>query len=296
MFSHNSSSKGKVLALGNIDKAINRMKAAEEVTFGGGTYSAVTAKKLGYDAAVLTKGNEVLAKWIENLESMSIEVLLEKDTSSLEVINDHTSGRWVQKILSTTGKIDFDINTNFDIIHANPLFKEIDKETLSKARKKAKLFSLDIQGIMRNERNGIMFLKELENREEWLKDVDIVHVSEAERHYVTKERRPKNICKDIQSAGPKIVLYTLGASGSFVLGEYFHKIPPFPVKEIDPHGAGDVYSVTFDTIYLETRAESKAAFFASAAASFCVEDFGYKNIQPREKVEERAKKLMKEAK
>jgi sugar/nucleoside kinase (ribokinase family) len=283
---------GTFLALGNIDRTKNITKFGEETVYGGGTYSAISALKLDYNAAVLTRGNEALHQWIKNLEKMGIEVFLEQDESTLEVINDHSSGKWIQKILSTAGKINFDIDRKFDIIHANPLFKEIDQQVLSKARKKAKLLSLDIQGIMRNERNGIMFLKELEKREEWLKGIDIVHVSDSESMYVTKETEPENICNDIQSAGPKIVLYTLGAKGSFILGKHFHNIPSFPVKEIDPTGAGDVYSATFDIIYLETGDERKAAFFASAAASFCVEDFGYKNIQSREKVEERSKELM----
>ena len=281
-----------LLALGNIDKSRNVTRAGDEIVYGGGTYSAITARKLGYNSAILTKGNEALDDWIKQLEGMGIEVFLEKDKSILEVVNDRTSGVWIQRILSTTGKINLDIDRKFDIIHVNPLFKEVDQQVIREARKKCRLLSLDIQGILRNEKNGVMYLEKLVDREAWLQGVDHVHLSDAESDFVSNERNPEDICKDLKSLGPKVVLYTMGAAGSYVLGKEFHKIPAFKVKEVDPTGAGDVYSVTFDIIYSETKDELKAAYFSSAAASFCVEDFGYKNIQPRQQVEARFKQLI----
>jgi 1D-myo-inositol 3-kinase len=282
---------GKFLAVGNIDRSKNITKFGDEIVYGGGTYSAVAARKLGYSSAVLTKGNETLHAWIRKLEEMGIDVFLENDTSTLEVINDRTSGGWVQRILSITGKISFDIVERYDIIHVNPLFKEVDQRLLRQARKKCGLLSLDIQGLLRNEKNGVMYLKKLENRKEWLEGIDIIHVSDAEGGFVSEKSNPQDICEDLKSLGPKIILYTMGPAGSFVMGREFNKIPAFEVKEIDPTGAGDIYSVTFDIIYSETKDEKAAGFFASAAASFRVEDFGYKNIQPREEVEKRFKQL-----
>ena len=281
-----------LLALGNIDKSRNITQAGDETVYGGGTYGAITAKKLGYNSAILTKGNQALDGWIKRLKEMGIEVFLEKDKSTLEVVNDRTSGVWVQRILSTTGKINLEIDRKFDIIHINPLFKEVDQEVIREARKKCRLLSLDIQGILRNEKNGVMCLEELVDRKAWLQGVDHVHLSDAESDFVSKEHDPEGICKDLKSLGPSVVLYTMGAAGSYVLGKDFHKIPAFKVREVDPTGAGDVYSVTFDIIYSETKDELKAAYFSSAAASFCVEDFGYKNIQPRQRVEARFKQLI----
>jgi len=291
----NSSSNPSFLALGNIDRSRNITKVGEQTVYGGGTYSSITATKLGYKAAVLTRGNLALARWIKNLENMGIEVFVERDKATLEVINDYSTGKWVQKILSTTGKIVFDLDRKFDIIHINPLFKEIDRETIQVARKKCKILSLEVQGLLRNSNNGTMFLEPLRGREHYFKDVDVLHVSDAEAKFVTKETEPEEICRDLQSAGPKVVLYTLGAKGSFIMGKEFHEIPAFRVREVDPTGAGDTYSASFDVKFFEGAGEKEAGFFASAAASFCVEDFGYKNIQPRERVEERFKRLVKEA-
>jgi sugar/nucleoside kinase (ribokinase family) len=284
-----------LLALGNIDKSRNITQFGNELVYGGGTYSSITARRLGYSSAILTRGNEALQPWIRQLEGMGVQVFLEQDRSTLEVVNDRTSGVWIQRILSTTDKINFDVDRKFDIIHVNPLFKEVDQDVLRKARKKCELLSLDIQGILRNEKNGVMYLERFDEREAWLEGVDVVHVSDAEIGYVSEKNNPEEICEDLKSLGPKFVLYTMGAAGSYVLGKEFRKIPAFRVKEVDPTGAGDVYSVTFDIIYSETRDEKRAAFFASAAASFCVEDFGYKNIQPRQIVEARFKQLINTA-
>jgi len=280
-----------LLALGNIDRSRNITRFGDELVYGGGTYSAITARKLDWASAILTKGNTTLDACIGRLNGMGIEVFLEDDASTLEVVNDRRSGVWNQRILSTTGKINFNVDKKFDIIHVNPLFKEVDRELLRRARKKCGLLSLDIQGILRNERNGVMYLEKLEERAAWLEGIDVVHVSESESDFVSEKDSPEEICEDLKSVGPKIVLYTMGAAGSYVLGREFNKIPAFKVKEVDPTGAGDVYSVAFDIFYSETHDERAAALFSSAAASFCVEGFGYKNIQPRQRVEARFKQL-----
>ena len=283
------------LALGNIDKTTNITKAGKETVFGGTTYSAVTARKLGLDTTVLTRGSEELKDWLATLETMGIRTILETDKATLTVTNDYTlGGEWVQKLLAKTGKMRFDLEDDFDIIHVNPLYKEIGMKIVRRARKQSKLLSVEVAGLVRDVRNGIVEANFLKNREEWLEGVDIVHFSDRERRFMSRETKPRRICEDVQSCGPRIVLYTLGANGSMVLGSGFYKIPAFKIVEVDPTGAGDVFTTTFAIRYFETENEETSGFFATAAASFKVEDFGSKNIQSRERVEERAKKLMEE--
>ena len=288
-----SENKNKFLSIGNIDKAINKTHAGQEITFGGGTYNGITAIELGWDATILTRGNEELRDWIIELEDRDIRILLQEDEATLSVFNDHTSGEMVQTLLKKTGKIVFNLDENFDIIHLNPLYKEVDVDLINKARKKCKLLSLDVQGIVREEKqNGIVGWKFLENREEWFKNLDILKVGEAEVEFVSKEIDPKKICEDLKSFGPKIIVLTFGRKGSVILGKEFYNIPALAVKEIDPTGAGDVYSTAFAIKYFETKDTREAGFFGAATASFVVEDFGARNIQPREKVEERFNQLV----
>jgi sugar/nucleoside kinase (ribokinase family) len=286
----------KILALGNIDKTTNITKAGRETVFGGTTYTAVTARKLGLDATLLTRGNEELKDWLATLGRMGIRTILEPDKSTLTVTNDYSlGGEWVQKLLAKTGRIRFDIEDYFDIIHVNPLYKEVDTKIIQRARKQSKLLSLEVAGLVRQVRNGIVTGNFIKNREEYFKDVDIVHFNERERKFVSRETEPRKICEDIQRSGPRIILYTVGANGSFVLGREFNKFPTFKVVEVDPTGAGDVFTTSFGIRYFETADERESGLFATAAASFKIEDFGSRNIQSRERVEERAEMLMEEA-
>jgi sugar/nucleoside kinase (ribokinase family) len=286
----------KFLGLGNIDKATNITKAGKETVFGGTTYSAITARKLGLDTTVLTRGNEELKDWLATLEKMDIRTILEADKSTLTVTNDYSlGGDWVQKLLAKTGKIRFDVEDNFDIIHVNPLYKEIDTKIIRKARKQSKLLSIEVAGLVRNARNGIVTGNFIKNREQWFEGIDIVHFNERERKFVSRETEPRNVCEDIQSSGPKIVLYTVGENGAFVLGREFIKIPAFKIKEVDPTGAGDVFTTSFGIRYFETENEKESGLFATAAASYKIEDFGSKNIQSRERIEERARMLTEKA-
>ena len=283
------------LALGNVDKTTNITKAGKETVFGGTTYSAVTARKLGLTTTLLTRGSDELKDWLATLETMGIRTILETDKATLTVINDYTlGGEWVQKLLTKTGKIILDLEDDFDIIHVNPLYKEISMDVIRRARKQSKLLSVEVAGLVRDARNGIVTANFLKSREEWLEGVDIVHFSDRERRFMSRETEPRRICEDVQSCGPRIVLYTLGANGSIVLGNEFYKIPAFKTTEVDPTGAGDVFTTTFAIRYFETENERASGLFATAAASFKVEDFGSKNIQSRERVEERTTKLMEE--
>jgi len=286
----------KILALGNIDKTTNITKAGRETVFGGTTYTAITAKKLGLDVTLLTRGNEELKGWLATLERMGIRTILEPDKSTLTVTNDYSpKGEWVQRLLAKTGRIRFDVEEDFDIIHVNPLYQEVDTEIIRRARKQSKLLSLEVAGLVRQARNGIVTGNFMKDRKEYFVGVDIVHFNERERKFISKETVPRKICEDIQSLGPRIVLYTVGANGSFILGSEFNELPAFEVVEVDPTGAGDVFTTSFGTRYFETADEKVSGLFATAAASFKIEDFGSRNIQTRERVEERAKMLIKEA-
>jgi sugar/nucleoside kinase (ribokinase family) len=287
-----SSENRKFLVIGNIDKATNKTPAGEETTFGGSTYCSIVANKLGWETTLVARGNEELSEWIIELEDMGIRAFLQPDEATLTVINDYTTGTWIQRVLKKTGKINFNLDEKFDVIHLNPLLQEIDIALLRQARKKCKLLSLDVQGIVRHDVNGITTLKFLENRKEWFKNLDILKVGEDEIKFVSKETDPRKICEELKSFGPKIVVLTFGENGSVVLGKEFLNIPALAVKTVDPAGAGDSYATSFAIKYFETKDERQAGFFGAATASFVVEDFGARNIQPREKVEERFNKLI----
>ena len=58
--------------------------------------------------------------------------------------------------------------------------------------------------------------------------------------------------------------------------------PAFPVREVDPVGAGDVFAAAYLVAYHESRDPVYAATWASCAASFAVEAPGVAGIPTRE--------------
>ena len=83
-----------------------------------------------------------------------------------------------------------------------------------------------------------------------------------------------------------LVVVTLSARGSIVYqnGVATH-IPPRPAQEVDPTGAGDVFTAAMLIRLYETGAPLQSAYFANVVASFAVEDVGPRGIPTRQQVE-----------
>lgn len=73
----------------------------------------------------------------------------------------------------------------------------------------------------------------------------------------------------------KVVVITDGHRGVTIYEagkEYF--FPCYPVEEVDPTGAGDIFAISFLLQFAESKSISKAVAFAHVAASFVVEGVG----------------------
>jgi len=282
----------KFLVIGNITKDTIRTKEKEIVTFGGtASYSSITAKKLGCDTYVLSKGNHELNDWIKNLENLGIKVELEKSEKITHFVNDYSGNERRQFYYSDAGKIDFKNLGKMDIIHIGPVFGEITLDCVKEARKNTKLLSLDVQGFVRSSDKERVIMKFWDERVEFLKYVDLVKINRLESNFVAKKINYEEICKELIGFGPKVVELTLRENGSIVFSDKVHKIPVYQTNLIDKTGAGDVYAAAFAIRYFETKDALESGLFASVAASFVVEDFGTINIAERNKVEKRVEKL-----
>jgi len=171
------------------------------------------------------------------------------------------------------------------IVHFGPIADELDIELLKAFPQSLK--GLSLQGMLRQwDENGLVTPKAID----WsiLQFVDVVFLSEedikGEEAYLEK----------IKAYCPQVVL-THGARGATVYqGGETSFYSSYPVKEIDPTGAGD----TFTTAYLLDYAKSKdirsACIFAHCAASFIVEGKGLSRIPNLEEVHKRKLSYEKE--
>jgi len=284
----------KFLVIGNITKDIIRTKNEERYAFGGNaSYSSIAAIKLGCKTHVLSRGNNELSEWINVLKNHGIDVELQKSDSITCFVNDYTENERKQSVSSDAGKIDYKSFGKVDVIFLGPVFNEITLECLKKARKDCKILSLDTQGFVRTLKNKEVVKKFWDDREEFLKYVDLLKVGRDEINSISKEKDYEKIHEELRSLGVKVVELTLGENGSIIVGKEIHRIPAFKTKLVDKTGSGDVFATAFAIRYFETKNELESGLFASAAASFVVEDFGTKNIQSKEKVMKRFEELSK---
>jgi sugar/nucleoside kinase (ribokinase family) len=67
----------------------------------------------------------------------------------------------------------------------------------------------------------------------------------------------------------------------------WREIEAFPADDVDPTGAGDVFSAAYLVRYYETEDVAEAARFATAAAACSIEAEGVAGIADRQRIEER---------
>jgi sugar/nucleoside kinase (ribokinase family) len=115
--------------------------------------------------------------------------------------------------------------------------------------------------------------------------VDLICINEEEARLLTNEYSLVKAAKKIMALGVTFVIIKKGENGALLFnkGEVFYA-PALPLEDVfDPTGAGDTFlgglmgyiaqtnDVTFENL-------KRAMIFGSAMASFCVEQFGTKNL------------------
>ncbi len=72
-----------------------------------------------------------------------------------------------------------------------------------------------------------------------------------------------------------VLVITNGGEDTLIYhAEEIHSFPCFPVEEVDPTGAGDIFAVAFLIRFAQTSSIQKAVAYAHVAASFVVEGIG----------------------
>lgn len=282
----------RFLVIGNLTRDTIRTKDREKVTFGGTTsYCSITASRLGCETHVLSRGNSELNQWIRILESEGINVDLQESEDVTHFVNDYVGDKRKQLLLSDAGEIDHKRIKRADLIHLGPVFNEVTLESIKDARKNSKIVSLDAQGFLRKLKNKEVINRFWNEGKEFLECVDLLKIGEYEISSISKNKDYEEVCNELLDYGVKVVELTLGQKGSIIVGEKIYRIPAYRTNTVDPTGCGDVFATAFGIRYFETKDLLESGLFASAAASFVVEDFGTKNIANRVKVEERFKML-----
>lgn len=282
----------KFAVLGNLTVDIIRTPEGTMRTIGGSAcYCGLTANKLDYETHILTRiGRDYDSEWLDDLRAAGVKLNVEYSRSTTAFENVYARGGRTQLIRGDAGairKLPGEI-LGCDVIHVGPVFSEIPLGLLRKVS--GKFVSLDVQGFIRSMRGGNRVQHKFwSNRNEFLEHVKIVHVGADEAKFAVRKR-----CRELLDLGPEVIAITDSRRGSYILFEGASKyVPAFPARTVDQTGAGDVYTTALAIRYLETGDPVESGYFASAAASFVVEDWGPRRLGTREEVEDR-KRLLQE--
>jgi len=286
----------KCIFVGNL--AIRNLvsgKKKEPCWAGSSYFSAITAKKLGHEATVVSKiSSKIDPKWLKTIEKFKINLVKQPawDQTVYDVEYDKKGTKSVT-ILSDAGPINSVPEGDYDVVVISSYYGAIGPEVLRTLKKPDNLLVLDAQSFIKhkNPDNTINYVPWL-NKEEYLKYVDILKINARELYYLTG-KSTLNSAMELLKLGPKIIALTLSTQGAYIFSDKrYIKVPVYEVKKfVDKTGVGDVYNTAFALKYKETNDVTDSAYFAAAAASFAVEKKGTDSIADSKKVEKRFKTL-----
>ena len=283
------------IVVGNITEDILNLKnGVKNRTLGGGaTYASFCLRGLGSKVGIVSR----VAKdfpYLDKFRGIDLGGLrFSKETTTFEHIYDERAKPRKIKILKDAGKIEAEDLPmkyyNAKSVIFTPVFHEIEPHTMSR---------FNTGGY-----DSLATLSELGDKNSTVKnclpdnlvfDVDIIKIGEDEFRVFGNSFK---VSKRLSSPSLRAILITLGKKGSLVydrLNLCWKKIPAFKVKTVDETGSGDVYLSSFLYKYLRCNDVFESSCFASAAASFVIEDVGPRKFGSLEEVEERSKRIWRE--
>lgn len=230
--------------------------------------------------AVVTKvAKEDRSSLLRDLKKEKIEVLC-KEAKSSSVFENVYKGKdledrlqHIQSISTPFSPQDVEgvIATSF---HVGPLTnQDVPVLLLKQLASRARVVSLDIQGMLRPARVGAVREEDWPEKREGLACVDILKADEKEALILSGEKVIDKAAATLASLGPKEVIITMGSQGALIYAEQAsYRIPGYsPRKGGDPTGCGDTYMAGYLYQRLKGTPPEMAGAFAAAMATLKLE-------------------------
>lgn len=248
---------------------------------GSASYSTLTARNLGHRARAVTAVGENFDRQNPLLEGIKTVYHASPETTIFDNQYDE-KGHRQQFILGAARELNgSDVPVEWrtsDIVYLCPIADEVSAD-LVHCFSEYTLIGATPQGWLRQwDAGGRVETKRWGTAEVILPHIDVLILSDEDvRAY------PDELEKYIQLA--PIVVLTRGAKGATLFQNGIQlKSAAYPVTEVDPTGAGDVFATSFLIDYYQNRSVEKALNFAHCVASFAVEGVGTTCIPKLEQV------------
>lgn len=264
----------RYLAIGHICEDVT---PAGKVLGGSAAFSALTARALGWDSAVITRAKAELDLTI--LANVDVCRLHDKRTTTFE--NRYTPEGRTQIIHEVAGALNAtDIPKellNADIVHLAPIAREIDPGILSAFKRT--FIGITPQGWMREwDSRGQVSRCPLGGAEETLRlaNAAVLSIEDVNGDWNIIERWSKIV---------PVLAVTQGAEGATIFaGGKPTRVVAEPAAETDPTGAGDIFATAFFINLQRTGDPLYAAGVANRIAAFSVTRPGILGIPRDEEV------------
>ena len=296
----------KLLVVGTMayDSIQTPYDKVEDILGGAATYISLAASNFDIKICIVSViGDDFKSNHIDILEKRNI------DLSGVDKIKGGKTFFWSGRYHENFNKRDtletkLNVLENFSpkvplkwknpkILLLGNLHPEVQLLALNQMSKKPDLIILDTMNFWIDNFR--------ETLDKVISSVDIICINNEEALDLTQQKTLVEAANKIQKCGPKYVIIKKGEHGAMIFNEenvFFS--PAFPLKTIkDPTGAGDSFVGSFAGYLTQTNNFSfegmKAGLiYASAIASFSVEQFGTYGLQSLNKkmIKDRITKLI----
>ncbi len=266
----------RLLALGHVSRD---RRACGDVLGGSVTYSTLAARRLGWDAAILTSAGP---EFDPERDLPGISVFLRRASTTTRFVNEYDAdGERHQVVTARADDVDLqalpDEWVDPEVLLLGPLVGELGGVAATALA--AGCVGAIAQGYVRAiDSGGRVSAKEWVRPERDLSGVHVLFLSEHD--LPDADARARELLAHV----PMIAL-TRGWRGLTLLTrEGMHEVPSLPRPEVDPTGAGDVFAAGFLVRYHETGDPLEAAAFGACAASCAVEGVGTSALGDRDEI------------
>jgi sugar/nucleoside kinase (ribokinase family) len=246
------------------------------------TYAALAARRLGWEAAILTSAGPDLQP---ERELPGIAVFVRRAPATTRFANEYDEDGGRRQVVSARAD-DVDLEAlpaawrNPDALLLGPIAGELGGPLATAFE--AGCVGAIAQGYVRAiDEDGLVSAGAWPRPERDLLGVHVLFLSEQDLPAAEERAR------ELLGVVPLVAL-TRGWRGVTLLTRHgAHEVPSLPRPETDPTGAGDVFAGAFLVRYHETEDPLEAAAFAACAASCAVEGVGTSTLGDREEIRRR---------
>jgi len=210
----------KILFVGHVSVDYNIVRGVSEKFYGGAApYGAIAAKRLGIDAAVLSKCAEAdLPNFVGMLEEVGVQPFFLPSPASTSIRNvyptenpDDRQSTMISRAASfDESDLERIVEFGADWVHITPLWLgEFPPHLFQTLRARVPLLACDAGGFVRAVHpDGSVSNCDMPNKKTLLAGVDVFKVDVKEAFALTGEEEPHRAIRAVHALGPKIVLYT----------------------------------------------------------------------------------------